>query len=71
MTIPVIPDLHSRSPSRASGHDQLAAAAVARPALSRAGQVAVVTGAALLLTGPASSYLTGVILPVDGGWTAH
>jgi NAD(P)-dependent dehydrogenase (short-subunit alcohol dehydrogenase family) len=27
--------------------------------------------AALLLTEPQSSYLTGVILPVDGGWTAH
>jgi NAD(P)-dependent dehydrogenase (short-subunit alcohol dehydrogenase family) len=29
------------------------------------------TGAALLLTDPQSTYLTGVILPVDGGWTAH
>jgi NAD(P)-dependent dehydrogenase (short-subunit alcohol dehydrogenase family) len=28
-------------------------------------------GAALMLTDPRSSYLTGVILPVDGGWTAH
>ena len=28
-------------------------------------------GAALLLTCPQSSYLTGVVLPVDGGWTAH
>jgi len=27
--------------------------------------------AALLLTDPSSAYLTGVILPVDGGWTAH
>jgi NAD(P)-dependent dehydrogenase (short-subunit alcohol dehydrogenase family) len=30
-----------------------------------------IAGAALLLTDPASGYLTGVILPVDGGWTAH
>jgi NAD(P)-dependent dehydrogenase (short-subunit alcohol dehydrogenase family) len=29
------------------------------------------TGAALLLTDPGSSYLTGVVLPVDGGWTSH
>ena len=32
---------------------------------------AELAGAALLLTDPASSFLTGVILPVDGGWTAH
>jgi NAD(P)-dependent dehydrogenase (short-subunit alcohol dehydrogenase family) len=29
------------------------------------------TGAALMLTDQQSGYLTGVVLPVDGGWTAH
>jgi NAD(P)-dependent dehydrogenase (short-subunit alcohol dehydrogenase family) len=28
-------------------------------------------GAALLLTDPRSAFLTGVVLPVDGGWTSH
>jgi NAD(P)-dependent dehydrogenase (short-subunit alcohol dehydrogenase family) len=28
-------------------------------------------GAALLLTDPQSEYITGAVLPVDGGWTAH
>jgi NAD(P)-dependent dehydrogenase (short-subunit alcohol dehydrogenase family) len=30
-----------------------------------------ITGAALLLTDPQASYITGAVLPVDGGWTAH
>ena len=29
------------------------------------------TGAALLLTDPQSAYVTGTVLPVDGGWTSH
>ena len=32
---------------------------------------AELTGAALLLTDPQAGYLTGAVLPVDGGWTAH
>ena len=28
-------------------------------------------GAALLLTDPQSAYITGAVLPVDGGWTSH
>jgi NAD(P)-dependent dehydrogenase (short-subunit alcohol dehydrogenase family) len=32
---------------------------------------AELAGAALLLTDPRSEYLTGVVLPVDGGWTSH
>jgi NAD(P)-dependent dehydrogenase (short-subunit alcohol dehydrogenase family) len=39
--------------------------------LGRWGAPKELAGAALLLTDPRSSYLTGVILPVDGGWTAH
>jgi NAD(P)-dependent dehydrogenase (short-subunit alcohol dehydrogenase family) len=29
------------------------------------------TGAAMLLTDPQAGYLTGAVLSVDGGWTAH
>ena len=28
-------------------------------------------GAAMLLTDPQAGYLTGTVLSVDGGWTAH
>jgi gluconate 5-dehydrogenase len=38
--------------------------------MRRTGEVHEIETAALFLAAPASSYVTGVILPVDGGWTA-
>jgi NAD(P)-dependent dehydrogenase (short-subunit alcohol dehydrogenase family) len=39
--------------------------------LGRWASAGEIAGAALLLTDPQASYITGAILPVDGGWTAH
>lgn len=39
--------------------------------LHRWAQPHEITAAALLLTDPAAAYITGAVLSVDGGWTAH
>ena len=39
-------------------------------ALDRWGQLNEIQGAAILLSSPAGSYMTGSLLTVDGGWTA-
>jgi NAD(P)-dependent dehydrogenase (short-subunit alcohol dehydrogenase family) len=39
--------------------------------LGRWGELSELTGAALLLTDPQAGYITGAVLPVDGGWTSH
>jgi len=44
-------------------------AVIARTPLARWGQPADVAGAALFLASPAAAFITGVILPVDGGYS--
>lgn len=38
--------------------------------MGRGGELSELSGALLYLAGPASSYTTGAVIPVDGGWTA-
>jgi meso-butanediol dehydrogenase/(S,S)-butanediol dehydrogenase/diacetyl reductase len=46
------------------------AAAIRRIPLGRVGQPRDIGGVAAFLCSPAAALITGVVLPVDGGWTA-
>ncbi|MCA1672901.1 MAG: SDR family oxidoreductase [Actinobacteria bacterium] len=50
--------------------DELYNRQVSKTFLGRVGQPREIASAALFLASDLASYVTGAILPVDGGWTA-
>jgi NAD(P)-dependent dehydrogenase (short-subunit alcohol dehydrogenase family) len=59
--------------TRSEGYDsdpEVEAAILLRTPMRRRGRVEEVVGAAIVLASDASSFITGTVLPVDGGWCA-
>jgi len=46
-------------------------AVISQIPLGRVAEAEELVDAVLFLAGPGSSYVTGSVLTVDGGWTAH
>ena len=51
--------------------DEVKSAIVALHPIGRISQPEEIAAAILFLVSPAASFITGVALPVDGGWTTH
>jgi NAD(P)-dependent dehydrogenase (short-subunit alcohol dehydrogenase family) len=67
----ILPGFFPTELTRAVFDDPARAEAHARAtAIGRNGELADLDGATIFLAAPASSYITGQILPVDGGYTA-
>lgn len=64
---PMFDELEREDPAQ---HAQLTGAVLAMTAVGRIGTPAEIGDAAVFLAGDASSFITGVALPVDGGYTA-
>ena len=62
---------HSMSRSEDYDHDPETEAAIMRMTpMRRRGKIDEVVGVAIFLASDASSFITGTVLPVDGGWCA-
>lgn len=53
-----------------TGHEHIAPRLLARTPMGRFGKVNEVAGAAIFLSSPSASYITGHTIMVDGGWMA-
>ncbi len=62
--------LLARAFARAQDPEAARANSEARHAMQRLGRAEEIAHAALYLAGTGASFVTGVVLPVDGGWTA-
>lgn len=56
-------------PAVQHGMPDMVSRLVSRVPLGRIGQSEEIGGPVVFLTSPAASYVTGAVLPVDGGWT--